>query len=222
MLVQQVQQIERAIRARTNSDKKLVNWFLYIFILGPITLGIYAIVIFFQRTNRVDNFIKRKRVYYKNLIDFTDKYAQEKDKYEELRGEIADLQFFYEQNFENSIKELKAGLTFLLTLLTLGIWGFVWLYKINGIWHKLQTFEQEFDDRLSQLWIKLELTKYPINFEIKSSKDRNFWLYLILSFITLGIWFLVWDYKIHTDPDDLFPEFHVAEDTVLQIIRNVK
>ena len=38
--------------------------------------------------------------------------------------------------------------------------------------------------------------------------------------MTVGIWGLVWDYKIHTDPDKLFSEYHSIEDTILQIVRS--
>jgi hypothetical protein len=42
---------------------------------------------------------------------------------------------------------------------------------------------------------------------------------LILSIVTFGIWSLVWEYKIQTDPDNLYNEFHSVEDTVLQTVR---
>jgi hypothetical protein len=31
----------------------------------------------------------------------------------------------------------------------------------------------------------------------------------------------VWDYKVHTDPDNLYGEIHSVEDTVLQTVRGV-
>ena len=104
-------------------------------------------------------------------------------------------------------------------IVTLGIWAFVWLYKMNKIWYDLQKIEQDFDDKISQIWSKLGLIKYPLSFNLDSSKNRSYALYLILSIITFGIWSLVWDFKIHTDPDNLYKEFHSIEDTVLQIVR---
>ena len=44
--------------------------------------------------------------------------------------------------------------------------------------------------------------------------------FLILSIVTFGIWALVWDYKIHTDPENLYGDFHGIEDTVLQVVRS--
>lgn len=87
------------------------------------------------------------------------------------------------------------------------------------MWDKLQKLEQDFDDKLSQIWIKVGLIKYPLTFNLDSSKNRSYALYLILSIITFGIWELVWDYKIDTDPENLYKEFHSIEDTVLQTVR---
>jgi hypothetical protein len=70
------------------------------------------------------------------------------------------------------------------------------------------------------MWGKLGIVKYPINYQIDQSKKRDFALYLILSIVTVGIWGLVWDYKIQTDPDNLFGEYHSIEDTVLQTVRS--
>ncbi len=105
-------------------------------------------------------------------------------------------------------------------MLTLGIWNFVWLYKMNRIWYDLQTVEENFDRAISQIWIRLGLTKYPLNFAVDPSKKRSYPLYLLLSVVTAGIWAFVWDYKIHTDPDSLYKEFHSVEDMVLQVVRH--
>jgi len=218
-MIQAVQKIERSIRERRDTDVPLINYWLYIFLLSWITLGIYSIVLFFKRIGRIDKFIARKREYYEGIIDFTEKYSKENNKDDELHHDIQDLKNMYEDNYEKKIKEIKAGLSFFLLIITLGIWELVVIYKQNGIWNKLQRFDQDFDDKLSQIWIKLELIKYSLNFKSDSSKNRSFILYLILTIVTVGIWGIVWDYKIHTDPDNLYKEFHSVEDTVLNTVR---
>ncbi|MDP3029417.1 MAG: DUF4234 domain-containing protein [Deltaproteobacteria bacterium] len=218
-MIQEVQKIERSIRERRDTDVPLVNYWLYIFLLSWVTLGIYPIVLFFKRIGRIDKFIIRKKEYYEGVIGYTEKYAKENNKYDDLHHQIQDLKNLYEDNFGKKIKELKAGLSFFLSIVTFGIWAIVVLFKQNEIWNKLQGFEQDFDDNLSQIWSKLGLAKYPINFRPDSSKNRSFILYIVLSIVTFGIWGIVWDYKIHTDPDKLYKEFHSVEDTVLNTIR---
>jgi hypothetical protein len=90
---------------------------------------------------------------------------------------------------------------------------------MNRYWWDAQVVEQQFDDNLSQIWSKLGLMRYPLDFALDQRKRRGYALYLILSVLTVGIWIIVWDYKIHTDPETLYPEFHSNEDVVLQIIR---
>ena len=43
---------------------------------------------------------------------------------------------------------------------------------------------------------------------------------LVLTVVTLGIWAIVWEYKIHTDPENLYREFHTIEDSIVQTIRS--
>lgn len=218
-MIQAVQKIERSIKERRDVDVPFMNWWLYVLIVNPVTVGIYGIVLFFKRTGRVDKFIIRKRDYYQNVLDYTEKYAHEKNVYDNTRNDLNDLKEFVDYNFSKNIKEIKAGSSFLLMIVTLGIWGFVWLYKMNGIWHSLQILEQEFDDKISQIWSAVGLIKYPLTFNLDSTKNRSYALYLILSVLTLGVWALIWDYKIHTDPEILYKEFHSIEDTLLQLVR---
>lgn len=216
---QEVLRIERSVKDRNDSDKVLINYWLYFFLLNWITLGIMSLVLFFQRIGRVDKFINRKKSYFEGLINYCEQISKEKNKYDELSTQINKLKTVYEYDFLQKNKPINAGLSLFLTIITLGIWGFVVLYKLNKAWDNLQRAEQKFYDELNPILTKLELTNYPINFRIKQNKTRSFILYLFLAIITFGIWGIVWDYKIHTDADDLYPEFHTAEDSVLGAIK---
>ncbi|MDD5095531.1 MAG: DUF4234 domain-containing protein [Dehalococcoidia bacterium] len=132
---------------------------------------------------------------------------------------MEDLKNEVKLTFANDIKQVEAGKSFLLSIVTLGIYGFIWWYKMNRVWDQLQKTEQEFDDHLSQIWNKLGLIKYPLSFKIDPSKNRSYIGYLCLIIVTFGIWGLVWDHKIHTDPENLYGEFHAIEDSVLQVAR---
>jgi len=218
-MIQAVQKIERTIKERRDVDVPFMNWWLYFLVVNPVTFGIYGIVMFFKKTGRVDKFIARKTAYYQSILDYSEKYSQENNRYDEVRNDLNDLKSNVNAVFSKDIKEIKAGISFLLIILTLGIWSLIWTYKMNKVWYDLQKVEQDFDDKLSQIWIKLGLIKYPLTFNVDSSKNRSYALYLILSIVTFGIWALVWDYKIWTDPDNLYKEFHSIEDTILQIVR---
>lgn len=208
--------IEKAIRQRTSNDVRLVGYGKYIW-LSIITCGIYQLVTYFKRVNRVDGFIQRKRDYYEGIISYIEAEAKEKNKLEIVSQDLERLKKVYESEFQANIKEIKAGMTLLLIIVTASIYNFIYLHKMNKVWNDLQIVEKNFNDVLNEIIVKLEMTKQTISFEVDPSKDRNYVVQLLLCFTLVGIF--LWDYKIHRDPDKLFTEFHAAEDTFLQITR---
>lgn len=218
-LVQPVTQIDRAVKERRDSDTQLVNYWLYLFLLGPVTLGIYGLFLFFKRITRVDRFSERKHPYYESLIDWTERYARQEGKEDAVHHMLTDMRAEIAAAYEGNLRKINAGMSLLITIVTIGIYGLYVLYRMNRYWWDAQVVEQEFDDKLSQAWLNLDLMRYPISFKLDQGKRRSYPLYLILSIVTIGIWGIVWDYKIHTDPDNLYKEFHSIEDTVLQTIR---
>ena len=220
MMLNEIQIIKDAVFQRKTTDRPLINYWLYLFLLSWITFGIYPLILFFQRIGRIDKFIARKRIYYGAVIDYTETHARSTGGYESVAGEIQALKDLFNMTYQRKILPLNAGLSFFYVIITFGIWNWVICYRMNKIWDMLQSFEYAFDQQLSSLWQTLGLKTDGLTFNLVSAKKRNFALYLFLSFITLGIWGIVWDYKMHTDPDDLYPQFHQVEDHILHTMEN--
>lgn len=218
-MVQSVTLLDRAIKQRRDTDTILMNWWLYFFLVSWVTFGIYSIVLFFKRINRVDGFSERKRAYYTALLEWSERYARQQGKEDSVHHDLADLRSEVDAAYRRDMRPIKAGLSFLLTVVTLGIYGLYVLYRLNRYWWDAQVLEQDFDDKLSQVWTRLDLMRYPVSFDVDQSKRRGYALYLILSIVTFGVWSLVWDYKIQTDPENLYGSFHSVEDIVLQTVR---
>lgn len=218
--VHAVTRVDRAIKERRDSDTLLINYWLYFLLVSWVTIGIYGLVLFFRRIGRVDRFSERKRAYYEAVIDWTEMYAEQQRKKDEVHHVLSDMRLDIGDAFKGPLRKINAGVSFLLTIVTIGIYGLYVLYRMNRYWWDAQVVEQNFDDKLSQVWLKLDLMRYPISFTLDQSKRRSYLLYLLLSILTIGIWAIVWDYKIHTDPDNLYKEFHSIEDTVLQVLRS--
>jgi hypothetical protein len=218
-LVDSVTRLDLAIKQRRETDETLINWWLYVLLVSWITLGFYGLYLFFKRINRIDGFSRRKHAYYDALLEWTRRQAAGHERAADIDAELQDLSVAVTFAYDHELRPIRAGRSFLLTLVTLGIYGFVVLYRENRYWWDAQVVEQDFDDRLSQLWTRLGIIRYPITYAVDRSKRRSFPLYLILSFVTFGIWGYVWDYKIHTDPDRLLGELHAVEDSVLQTVR---
>jgi hypothetical protein len=218
-MVQSVTTLDRSIKQRRDSDTPLINYWLYFFLVSWVTFGIYGLVLFFKRISRIDRFTERKQPYYRALVEWTERYARQQGTEDQVHHQIADLRSELDRAYKGDLRKLNAGVSFLLTLVTLGLYGFYVLYRMNRYWWDAQVLEQDFDDKLSQVWTKLGLMRYPVSFTVDQSKRRSYGLYLILSLVTFGLWLIVWEYKIHTDPDNIYESFHSVEDTVLQTVR---
>lgn len=211
--------LERSVKERRDREAPLLNWWVATFILSPLTANIYGLVMWFKMVIRVNEFRRRRRDYYEAVIDFSARYADAAGKLDVVRDDLRRLELDGCEALDADVHHTNPWLALILSIVTLGIWSLVVVYRLNKAWYTFQVIEQEFDDRLSQVWLKLGLARYPLTFTADASKKRNFGLYLFLSVITLGIWTLVWSYKLYTDPDSSYAEFHSIEDMVLQTAR---
>lgn len=96
----------------------------------------------------------------------------------------------------------------------------IYIYKMNKVWDDIQRFEYDMYEYISKAFISLKLIDDPIIYYMDLTIKKDFIKYTIFGFITLGIWFLVWDYYVHTAPERLYKTFHSAEDRVSSIIKS--
>jgi len=132
-MTQCVVRVERAIKERRESDKPLINYWLYFLLVSWVTLHIYTFVVFFQRMVRIDRFSTRKRMYYEGLITWTSRYAQRLGREDEVHDRIGDMRDEIDAAYSGDMRQINAGLSLLFTILTLGIFGFYVLYRMRVI-----------------------------------------------------------------------------------------
>ena len=206
-------------------------------------LGLSLGMVYIQ-TNRVNAFIARKAEWYTNLVNFTNQYSGENIDLTKLNDLINPVVF----NTRMKIIDLNNSLIFIIANSVLGaiitmfdveqvemiLLIFVFLiivavmcvviyeYPMNAIWNKLQCFENEFDDTLSEVWKENAWIEKPIEFDIDPSKKRNYFLWMFYSIITLGVMMFIWNYKIYTDPDFMYHRFHEKEDQILKVISKIE
>ena len=196
------------------------------------------------QTNRVNAFIERKAEWYTKIVEFTNQYSGENTDLTKLNDLINPVIF----NSRISLINLKNALVFLgiytgfsslttivgeeqeatLLLIYLFIIGVsvmgisIYEYPMNAIWNKIQCFENEFDETLSEVWIENGWIEKPMEFDIDPSKKRNYFLWFFYSIITLGIMMIIWKYKIYTAPDNMYYRFHEKEDKILDVIEKIE
>jgi hypothetical protein len=158
--------------------------------------------------------------YYNAVIDATRQYAEMNEQYGAAHDDLDELQHFTKARFTDEHKPVKAGLSLILSFITLGIYGYYAVYRTMRFWWEVELTEQDFDDKLSLIWTKLGIIRYPLTFEPDEELHRSFGMHLFLTIVTFGIFGIVWDYRLHTDPDRIYPEFHSAEDGVLSALRS--
>lgn len=218
-MLQNLARLERAVRESKLTDNPLVNWWLYILLLSWVTLGIYPIIVFFQRINRRDRHFQRVNEVFRAALDCTREIAEARGKnvLHELHGVESRL-----KAAESSLLRPKGALLwFILTFITLGFAGLYVLYFETKDWHRLLRLEQDLLDDLSKVWARLKIVRYPVTVDL-AAPDRNYWLYLFLSVITFGIWGIYWDYCVHTDPDRVFKESAQWEQVLLNSFRQLE
>ncbi len=108
-----------------------------------------------------------------------------------------------------------------LSFITLlyGLYHF-YLYasQMSKTWDDIQAVESDMYSLISDVLIKQDIIKEPLKYKtfyynINSRK------YFLITLVTLGIWGLVWDYKIHIMPKRLYKNLHNAEDEVLKALQ---
>lgn len=210
--------VERFIRLGRVTERPLVNWWLYFLLLSWITLGIYPLIVFYQRIARRDRHLERKRHLYRAILNCTKEIAGVRGI--DVHHQLEDIEAKLKEAEGTLLKPKGAVLWLVLSILTLGLGALYVFYFLTTDWLRLLRFEQELLEELSKVWIRLGIIKYPIKVDHVLS-ERNYWLYLILSILTLGVWALYWDYVVHTEPDRYFPESHHWESTLLDALRAV-
>jgi hypothetical protein len=213
------QRVERAVADRQATDTKLINYWLYFWLLSWTTLGVYTIVLAVRRINRIDRFSARKSAYYQGLIDWTDRYAQQGGSDGDLHHRLTELRAQVNAAYAGPLRRLNAGLSVPLAIMTFGIFGLYVRYRENRYWWDAERLEREFDDRLWAVWAGLGIARYPITFCPTRRAPRSFRRYLILTIVTAGLWGILWSRRIHSDPELLYRDCHPVEDSVLQVIR---
>lgn len=217
-----VQRVDRYVHERRITDQKFVNWAVYAFLLLWVTFGIYGVVIYYRRLNRTDLFRDRRLHYYGAVIEATRQYAEQRGRDPEGREQLDDLGRYVKERFEDEHRPIKAGLSVFLSFITLGIYWFYAVYRMMRFWWEIQLTEEDFTDKLSDIWLRLGIVQYRVTYEPVPALRRGFGVHLLLTIFTLGIYGLVWDYQLHIDPEKMYPEVHSAEDTVLFALRHAE
>src|SRR5437899_1125140 len=120
-MIQSVTRLDRAIKERRDTDVQLVNWWLYFLLLSWVTFGIYSLYLYFKRITRIDRFGERKHAYYDAVVEWTERQAAAKGQEDAIHHDLGDLRSDIGRGYQGDLRPIKAGLSFVLTIVTLGV-----------------------------------------------------------------------------------------------------
>ncbi|TET53682.1 MAG: DUF4234 domain-containing protein [Actinobacteria bacterium] len=214
-MLKNLSDLERAYMEREVTDRRLINWWLFL-LLSWITFGIVYFIVLTMRIFRRDSHFERMMLLFSSALGASKEVAQMKniDASEEI--EVIERKIL---EAELSLLRPKHAILWLVLILLTG--GLLLLYVYYFLlvdWYRIQAIEKDLLKDFSALWLKLGIVETPVTVEITAPK-RNYWLYLFLTVITLGIWAFYWDYVVHTDPEKVFPENVIWEGKILDSFR---
>src|SRR3954447_19994928 len=106
-MISSVTRLDRSIKLRRDSDAILINYWLYFFLVSWVTFGIYALVLFFKRIGRIDGFTERKRAYYHAVLEWTERYAHQRDVADVVHHQLADLRGDVDSAYKRELRPIK-------------------------------------------------------------------------------------------------------------------
>ncbi len=209
--------LDRESRRRIETDNEM-SFGLYI-VLSIITLGIYAIYVHYKLIQREQEHFGRMTRFNDDLYKLAEEQAEDKGKAAEVSSSLDELRSRNEdfQRLQTG-KERSPALWTIVSIITLGIAYFYVYYFLHKDLRDHQQAEAEYIEKASLLLNRLGIGKHPITVE-QVVPERSYPLYLLLSFVTLGIFGIYWNFTFFKDGNEHFLEHRRFEDQLMSIIR---
>jgi len=190
MQLQNLSLLEDDIRRARETDIELFFW--KTILVSIITFGIYGILVFYRMINRRDLHFRRQISLNDDIIKCIKEINSEEERSADITNELQRAESLQNEIAKN-FKEKGASKWLILNFITLGLAGLYVHYFLTRDFFLFEEKKEEFSTLISSMLVKIGVVKYPIKLE-RVMKKRNFWLYLLLSIITFGIFSIYWYY----------------------------
>ena len=195
--------VEANVASREEKDKRINFWLA--FFLGIITCGLYNIYVLYCLIRRSEQHLERSHRLFEDTKNFLTEEAKAKGL--SISDEIARIDMATREKIDKKDPVLWTILSFFVGLVVFYVYYF--LHKDLRT-HEMQ--EKAVFDALNSIFVKLD--KPLIAYE-PATPDRNFWLYVVLTLITCGLFGIYWWYTLIEDGNRHFDTHSRAEDVIL-------
>jgi hypothetical protein len=185
-------------------------------VLGFVAATVVAIILFFlpwyKLIRRRDEHFRRDRMLREGLVNYVRGLAAERGLEAKMNVELATMTTIHsEANGEEDDK--SAVLWIILSIITFGLLGLYVSYFLTRDPHKHDVRQVAFMQQVQSAFSKFEKTVvFPF---WKSLPGRSFFLYLVLTWLTFGLFGLYWNYVLISDFNDHFRAQWQVEDQLL-------
>jgi len=168
-------------------------------LLTIITCGIYGIYIFYKLMERRDGHLARMANTVNTSVALLQEKAARQGKMELIGGELSQIGMIQNEMYEQS-RERGAALWLVLAILT-GVATLIGYYFIMDDMARHDQLEAGYFTLMSSALTKMGLAAQASQ-AAPTMPERNFVVYLLLSFLTCGIFSFYWIYALIKDGND--------------------
>lgn len=225
MAVGSILLVEAVVRKRADSDTTLsfgayLAWFLVLLVL-TMGLGnvIQLVVIEYQLIQRRNRHAARQHELVRALVHCFQDMAEEAQN--ERLSEVAQRAEWLSNSAAVRERERDAWLWgVLLPLVTLGVSCFYNRWFLNDDYHHHAAIQGELLPVLSE-GLRMATGRSVALHDPGSIPRRGFWEYVLLTVITLGVFWFYWQYVLFEDLNEHFRRHQIFEDQIVGHLRAI-
>lgn len=212
--------LEADIRQRTITDWQTGFWTA--FLLSLVTCGIYMFYVIYKLLERREQHFERMVSFRSHLIEVLRERAQASSPEgltPEDEAEFSQLEgLSFDATNRDHAGDKSPVLWLVLSLVASPVVYYVY-YFLNDDFLAHEGNEHDFMLKASEVMNKLGITENQI-VTPKVIPERNFITFLLLTFVTCGIYGIYWLYTIITDPNNHFDSHAVWEAQVQALLKS--
>lgn len=221
-----IAKVEALQRQRVDTDVeiKFSTYILWVIVLSIFTLGIgtgiYVFITYFRLITRRNNHFAREQALWQQVINAQGEYARAHS-IVGAEGPIAEAQDKLSYVMTQEGQKNPWLHLLLLPLVTLGIWGFHVIYFLTVDWRCHADRHADLEDSIASVFRSLGLQNASL-LDVPNVPRRNFWLYLGLTVVTLGLFGCYWLYAVMADGNNHMRYHAFVEDQAVGLLHQLE